>query len=86
MRSPISDVVSLAACTLSSRTRHGSYKWQLLIGYIPETRASLRYICLNGDEVTHSLRDPRSHHLNTTNVTDCKTHAVSFLLVSTQER
>ena len=39
-----------------------------------------------GDELTHSLRERRSHHLKTTNVTDCKTHPVSFLLVSTQER
>jgi len=37
--------------TQSSRTRRGSYKWQLLIGYLPETRASLRHFCLNVNTV-----------------------------------
>ena len=38
-----------------------------------------------GHELTHSLGDPRSHQLKTINVTGCKKHPVSFLLVSTQE-
>ena len=44
---PGTDVLSLAVHTQSSRTRRGSYMRQLLIGYLRETRASLRQFCLN---------------------------------------